>query len=94
VIAKYLLSAVEWPGTRIRTLRQRRQGADLLERGQDLLLAHGVELVFDLRCGRVEIEAKGVRHNIDFAVDHILQEEALKRSTEPSTVKDGTVVWV
>ena len=42
--------------------------------------------------GRVQITALGVRHNIDFSVDHIQQKPAIEYDTAPAVVQNGTAV--
>jgi len=42
--------------------------------------------------GKVEIEARGVRHVIHFEVDHVRQEPAIRHEQEKSAVTVGTIV--
>jgi DNA topoisomerase VI subunit B len=44
--------------------------------------------------GRVEIEASGIKHVLDFRVDRIRQEPVIGLAQEPSDVRIGTVVKV
>lgn len=44
--------------------------------------------------GRVEIEAHGQRHLIEFAVDHIRQEPVIRRNVEPCDRQTGTSIRV
>src|SRR5262249_26495923 len=50
--------------------------------------------VLDGERGRVEIEAQGVRHAIDFTVDRIRQEPIIGHQTEPAARPIGTTVRV
>jgi hypothetical protein len=45
-------------------------------------------------CGRTVIEAHGIAHTIEFAVDHICQEPRITQTTAPSPVLRGTTITV
>jgi hypothetical protein len=47
-----------------------------------------------MRRGRIVIEARGIRHTLDFSVDRVRQEPVVEHGQEPSFVKTGTVVKV
>src|SRR4051812_7360615 len=50
--------------------------------------------VLDGEQGRVEIEAGGIKHILNFRVDRIRQEPVVQHVQEPSDVKTGTTVRV
>jgi Histidine kinase-, DNA gyrase B-, and HSP90-like ATPase len=50
--------------------------------------------VLDGHSGQVEIEARGIRHVINFEVDHVRQEPVVQHQPTASAVEVGTVVRV
>ena len=62
--------------------------------GNALKTIFAMPFVLDGTCGRVEIESRGVRHLIGFAVDRIANEPRTHLRTEKALVKNGAVIRV
>src|SRR4051812_26923766 len=62
--------------------------------GNALKTILAMPFVLDGRHGRIEIEARGVRHALDVHVDYIEQKPVIGHIQEPSDVKTGTIVRV
>jgi len=62
--------------------------------GNALKTIIAMPFVLDGQKGKVEIEARGVRHEIQFEVDHVRQTPVIHHEQEKSKVKVGTVVRV
>jgi hypothetical protein len=58
------------------------------------VLAMPYALAGSAQRGRVEIEAHGLRHTIEFAVDHVRQEPVIRHETQPFDREVGTLVRV
>jgi DNA topoisomerase VI subunit B len=62
--------------------------------GNALKTVVAMPFVLDGRRGRVEIEARGIRHAITFEVDQVRQEPVIRHEQAQSNVNKGTVVRV
>jgi DNA topoisomerase VI subunit B len=62
--------------------------------GNALKTILAMPFVLDGQRGRVEIEAKGIRHSVNFSVDQIRQEPLIEHATEVSSVTTGAAVRV
>ncbi|MDR3639634.1 MAG: hypothetical protein P4L84_37890 [Isosphaeraceae bacterium] len=60
--------------------------------GNALKTIFAMPVVLDGKEGRVEVEARGQRHQISLTVDQIRQEPVIKRTVGPSDVRVGTIV--
>jgi len=64
--------------------------------GNALKTVFTIPFVIDGERGRVEIDACGVRHDVEFRVDRIRQEPVINHAKAQSSVKSGTrirVLW-
>ena len=62
--------------------------------GNALKVIVAIPFVLDGQSGRVVIEARGLRHVIDFGVDRIRQQPTIAHATEPGEIENGTRVTV
>jgi Histidine kinase-, DNA gyrase B-, and HSP90-like ATPase len=62
--------------------------------GNALKTVLAMPFVLDGRCGRVEIEARGTQHVVDFAVDRIRQQPVVEHHAANSNITIGTRIKV